>query len=35
VLFLSAIRDVERLEALGDRIVEPDVPDWDDLLRTS
>jgi predicted transposase YdaD len=29
---IEAIRDVERLESLGDRIVDPDVRDWDSLL---
>ena len=29
---IEAIRDVERLEALGERIVDPDVRDWDSLL---
>jgi predicted transposase YdaD len=32
---IEAIRDIERLEALGDRIVDPDVRDWSDLLRTT
>jgi len=30
---IEAIRDVERLEALGERILDPDVRDWDNLLR--
>jgi predicted transposase YdaD len=29
---IEAIRDVERLESLGDRIIDPDVRDWDSLL---
>ena len=29
---IEAIRDVEQLESLGDRIIEPDVRDWDSLL---
>jgi predicted transposase YdaD len=29
---IESIRDVERLESLGDRIVDPDVRDWDSLL---
>jgi len=32
---IEAIRDVERLEALGERILDPDVRDWDNLLRMS
>ena len=32
---LEAIEDVDRLEALGVRIVEPDVQGWDDLLQGS
>jgi len=32
---IEAIRDVERLEALGERILDPDVREWSDLLRTS
>lgn len=32
---LEAIDDVDRLEALGVRIVEPDLQGWDDLLRDS
>ena len=32
VAAIEAIRDVERLESLGDRIVEPDVRDWESLL---
>jgi predicted transposase YdaD len=32
---LEEIEDVERLEALGVRILEPHVHDWDDLLRGS
>jgi predicted transposase YdaD len=29
---IEAIRDVERLEALGERIIDPDVRDWNTLL---
>jgi predicted transposase YdaD len=29
---IDAIRDVERLESLGERIVDPDVRDWESLL---
>jgi len=29
---IEAIRDVERLEALGERILDPDVRDWNSLL---
>jgi predicted transposase YdaD len=32
---LEAIDDVDRLEALSVRIVEPDLQGWDDLLRGS
>ena len=32
VAALEAIRDIERLEALGDRILDPDIRDWGDLL---
>ena len=34
VAALEAIRDIDRLEAIGERILDPDVQDWDDLLRT-
>ena len=30
---IEAIRDIERLEALGERIVDPDVRDWNSLLN--
>ena len=33
VAALEAIRDIDRLEAIGERIMDPDVQDWDDLLR--
>ncbi len=33
VAALEAIRDIDRLEALGERIIDPDVHDWQDLLR--
>jgi predicted transposase YdaD len=29
---IEAIRDIERLEALGERIIDPDVRDWNSLL---
>jgi hypothetical protein len=29
---IEAVRDVERLEALCERIIDPDVRDWDNLL---
>ena len=32
---IEAIRDVERLEALGERIIDPAVNDWDTLLGSS
>ncbi len=32
---LEAIQDVGRLEALVQRILKPDLRDWDDLLRGS
>ena len=32
---IEAIRDVERLEALGERIVDPDIHDWHSLLSTT
>jgi hypothetical protein len=30
---IEAIRDIDRLEALGDRLLDPVVESWDDLLR--
>ena len=30
---LEAIVDVDRLEALGDKILQPDVKSWEDLLK--
>jgi predicted transposase YdaD len=33
VAAVEAIQDIERLEALSARILDPDVDDWDDLLR--
>ena len=30
---LEAIRDIDRLEAIGERIVEPDLHGWEDLLQ--
>jgi hypothetical protein len=35
VTVLERIQDVDRLEALCDRILEPDLRGWDDLLRGS
>jgi hypothetical protein len=32
VAALDAIKDLERLESLGERILDPDVHDWDELL---
>lgn len=32
---IKAIRDFEKLEALAERILEPDVRDWSELLQTS
>jgi hypothetical protein len=34
VAAIEAIQDIDRLEALGERILDPGVRDWDDLLRT-
>jgi hypothetical protein len=34
VTAIEAIRDLDRLEALGERILDPDLRDWNDLLRT-
>jgi hypothetical protein len=31
---LEAIQDLDRLEALGKRILDFDIPDWDGLLGT-
>ena len=33
VTALEAIRDIDRLEAIGERILDPDLHDWEDLLR--
>jgi hypothetical protein len=33
VAAIEAIRDVDRLESLGERILEPNLRGWDDLLR--
>jgi predicted transposase YdaD len=30
---LEAIQDIDRLEALGERILDPDLQGWDDLLK--
>jgi hypothetical protein len=32
---IEAITDIQRLEALGERIIEPGIRDWNELLRTS
>jgi hypothetical protein len=32
---IEAIRDLERIDALADRIIDPDVRDWNEWLRTS
>ena len=34
VAAIEAIQDLDRLEALGERILDPGIRDWDDLLRT-
>jgi hypothetical protein len=34
VAAIEAIQDIDRLEALGERILDPGIRDWDDLLRT-
>ena len=34
VAAIEAIKDSGPLEALGDRIVNPGIQTWDDLLRT-
>ncbi len=31
---IEAIQDLDRLESLGERILEPEVQNWDELLRT-
>jgi hypothetical protein len=31
---IEAIKDIDRLETLGERILDPDLRDWNDLLRT-
>jgi hypothetical protein len=35
VAALRAIRDIDLLEMIGERILDPDIQDWDELLRTS
>ncbi len=35
VAALNLIQDVDRLEALCDRVIEPNSRDWDDLIRGS
>jgi hypothetical protein len=32
---IGAIRDLEWIDALADRIIDPDVRDWNEWLRTS
>ncbi len=32
---IEAIRDIDRLEALGDLILEPGIHDWAELLQNS
>jgi predicted transposase YdaD len=32
---IEATRDIERLEDLADRVIDPDVRDWDEWLGTS
>jgi len=34
VAAIEAIEDINRLESLGERILEPDLKGWDELLRT-
>jgi len=31
---LEAIKDIDRLEAIGERILDPEIHDWDELLQT-
>jgi hypothetical protein len=31
---IEAVRDIDRLENLGERILDPGIRDWDELLRT-
>jgi hypothetical protein len=31
---VEAIQDIDRLEILGERILDPDLRDWNDSLRT-
>jgi len=33
VAAIEAIQDIDRLEAVGERILDPDLRDWEDLLR--
>jgi predicted transposase YdaD len=30
---IEAIQDIDRLEALAERMIDPDLQGWDDLLR--
>ena len=32
---IEAIQDIDRLEAIGERILDPNIQDWNDLLRTA
>ncbi len=32
---IEAIQEIDRLEAIGERILDPNIRDWDDLLRTT
>jgi len=34
VAAIEALRDIDRLENLGERILDPGIRDWDELLRT-
>jgi predicted transposase YdaD len=34
VAAIEAVRDIDRLENLGERILDPGIRDWDELLRT-
>ena len=35
VTAIEAIREIDRLEALGERVLDPDLVDWKDLLLGS
>ena len=32
---IEAIQDIDRLEAIGERILDPNIQDWNDLLQTA